>query len=657
MRLVSKETAAKYADCRSRLNAFEDVAAYVREESEQALCLNAFVSYFQSLDGDHPEEKTLPELMALFDSRPYQEMEITAQRAVDYVTDIKRHWDRYEEVAERMLTDEASRHVLTQLLIARLTLDVTRMGKITYPHKDEYFDPSFFRFAPGGVYVDCGGYTGDTVLQYILTCPDYEKIHMLEPSHSVMLRAQSRLEAFSADGSVAFHEAAAGDSERDVFFEENQQSGDGAVSVSRTSVRVRQTTLDALVEGRVSMIKMDIEGMELPALKGAEQTIRRWHPDLAICVYHKPRDLWELIGYIDGLGCDYEYDLRHHGGAHFFDTVLLCRSKTPRHHAEGDFAALRESRLRTLQSICAIYDEEKNAFSIELENYRTWLLQNTAKLLGSINGYQGSISKLQGVEAELRAQDAKRVEQIEKLNQDWLEKLQVRDGQIRERDERIAGINQEWLAQLHAKDALIREKDEAIQKREEEIRQKDDRLLAADKELLSAQKALNETNEQLIEAEQRVVESEEKLQKAERAVELFERNMEKVEAEAQVIYRKCAEIAAQRQKQVRDAERRLEAREVEYRAEKEKTLTMLHERNLAYLELVGETNQQRAQVDQLRRQSAEEAQQQARLQAEIGSLQAQLGQLQAQYNLIIHSGTFRIMAPVRKLLRVLRRGR
>ena len=62
------------------------------------------------------------------------------------------------------------------------------------------------------------------------------------------------------------------------------------------------TTIDKLVEElgieRVDFIKADIEGEELNMLKGARKTIEKFKPKLAICVYHRPQDLWEIPFYI-----------------------------------------------------------------------------------------------------------------------------------------------------------------------------------------------------------------------------------------------------------------------------------------------------------------------------------------------------------------------
>jgi hypothetical protein len=44
----------------------------------------------------------------------------------------------------------------------------------------------------------------------------------------------------------------------------------------------------------VSFIKMDIEGAELDAIRGARKTIRRDHPVLAACTYHQQDHLWRV---------------------------------------------------------------------------------------------------------------------------------------------------------------------------------------------------------------------------------------------------------------------------------------------------------------------------------------------------------------------------
>jgi len=63
------------------------------------------------------------------------------------------------------------------------------------------------------------------------------------------------------------------------------------------------------------MIKLDIEGAEMAALKGAERTIDSFKPKLAICIYHKFNDLWEIPDYLMKKYPFYNYFIRHHSMA------------------------------------------------------------------------------------------------------------------------------------------------------------------------------------------------------------------------------------------------------------------------------------------------------------------------------------------------------
>ena len=65
-------------------------------------------------------------------------------------------------------------------------------------------------------------------------------------------------------------------------------------------------------EDKVTFIKLDIEGSELEALRGAEKIIRRDKPRLAISIYHKPQDYFEIPLYIKELVPEYKLYIRHH---------------------------------------------------------------------------------------------------------------------------------------------------------------------------------------------------------------------------------------------------------------------------------------------------------------------------------------------------------
>lgn len=84
--------------------------------------------------------------------------------------------------------------------------------------------------------------------------------------------------------------------------------------VGNDNAAVQGVTLDSLLDGgEATFIKMDIEGSEMEALKGAADTIRNHHPFLAICVYHRPDHILDIPLFIRGLHPGYRFRLRHYG--------------------------------------------------------------------------------------------------------------------------------------------------------------------------------------------------------------------------------------------------------------------------------------------------------------------------------------------------------
>ena len=77
--------------------------------------------------------------------------------------------------------------------------------------------------------------------------------------------------------------------------------------------KIETISIDEMLDGqRASYIKMDIEGAEMEALQGAHDTINKFRPKLAISVYHKEDDLWNIPYYLHEKYPWYKFYLRHY---------------------------------------------------------------------------------------------------------------------------------------------------------------------------------------------------------------------------------------------------------------------------------------------------------------------------------------------------------
>jgi hypothetical protein len=82
--------------------------------------------------------------------------------------------------------------------------------------------------------------------------------------------------------------------------------------------------IDAVLKGApVNYIKLNIEGAELATLEGAQDSIRRHRPILAISAYHAPDHLWRVPELIHAIVPSYKLHLRQQDSG-FVETVVYA---------------------------------------------------------------------------------------------------------------------------------------------------------------------------------------------------------------------------------------------------------------------------------------------------------------------------------------------
>jgi FkbM family methyltransferase len=186
----------------------------------------------------------------------------------------------------------------------------------------------------GDVVLDCGACYGDTALYFAHKAGPEGKVYSFEflPENLERFRLNLSLNP-TLSKRVEIVEYPLWSASGEQLFIEGRGSGTrvGPHSSDPGALRVSTIAIDDLVRNRqlsrVDMIKMDIEGAELEALKGAEITLKRFRPKLAIAVYHRTEDFWEIPKYLDGLELGYEFYLRHFT-IHAEETILFAVAKS-----------------------------------------------------------------------------------------------------------------------------------------------------------------------------------------------------------------------------------------------------------------------------------------------------------------------------------------
>ena len=113
------------------------------------------------------------------------------------------------------------------------------------------------------------------------------------------------------------------------------KSGDGQI-YAQTSSKPGETrafpcrSIDSFVEqtglDRVDLIKLDLEGADFHAILGAVKTIQNFRPQLAISIYHRLPEYWEMPIALFELCENYDFHLGHYSFERF-ETILYCIPK------------------------------------------------------------------------------------------------------------------------------------------------------------------------------------------------------------------------------------------------------------------------------------------------------------------------------------------
>lgn len=179
-------------------------------------------------------------------------------------------------------------------------------------YSQQYFDEEIMKPCPNEIFIDGGCYDCSTDRLFIKWCGgDYKKIYAFEPdikNYEKCLKEADRIPNLELANKGLWSR------EETLHFAGGAEQGSRIIETKDQSVTtISVAAIDDVVgEDKVTFIKMDVEGAELEALKGARKTIMKHHPRLAISIYHKPEDIWEIPAYILSLSKDYRLYIRHY---------------------------------------------------------------------------------------------------------------------------------------------------------------------------------------------------------------------------------------------------------------------------------------------------------------------------------------------------------
>ena len=182
----------------------------------------------------------------------------------------------------------------------------------------------------GDVVLDIGACWGDTALYFADKVGDNGKVFSFEfiPENIKIYKVNMGLNPHYNNRIQLIENPVADISGQQVYY---QDFGPGStisnVPFKNQTGSTTTLSVDDFAEKynitKVDFIKMDIEGAEPAALRGAVNTIKKHRPKLAIAIYHSLEDFVNIPKWIMDLNLGYEFSLGHYS-IHTEETVIYA---------------------------------------------------------------------------------------------------------------------------------------------------------------------------------------------------------------------------------------------------------------------------------------------------------------------------------------------
>lgn len=221
--------------------------------------------------------------------------------AYDYEAEAA-HFDR----ARALLADERSRTLFDSILRYRRTGQIADCPPASLD--DEYTPRDLARYPEPLRLIDCGAFTGVAIQKFLTAGYTIDSAIAFEPDPASFATLAARnfpitrrlnlpLGTWSSTTQLRFASDASMASHLDT-------AGDTVIQCAAID--------DLLAHEPVNVVKLDVEGAEIEALKGMARLVREQRPSLLVSAYHTPGHLQQIATLIDDWGLDYRFHLRVH---------------------------------------------------------------------------------------------------------------------------------------------------------------------------------------------------------------------------------------------------------------------------------------------------------------------------------------------------------
>jgi FkbM family methyltransferase len=211
-----------------------------------------------------------------------------------------------------MLGDDLSRRELHEQLVWRYWLDYSALSP-ALDGRDTYFPLDLLSPGDDEVFVDCGGFDGDTIRSFSEHWGGrFRHAFAFEPDPANRAALASNVAKSGLTPRITVMPYAVGNTNGPVSFV-CSSSAASHVTAEESGAAIQCRRLDDIEwPFTPTYIKMDIESAEPEAIAGAAELLRKHHPVLAVCTYHRSEHLWQIPNLVRSIAPEYNLFLRRY---------------------------------------------------------------------------------------------------------------------------------------------------------------------------------------------------------------------------------------------------------------------------------------------------------------------------------------------------------
>lgn len=256
-----------------------------------------------------------------FETAPYVEWIPDVEKYRAYLLE---HWDELSQMYDA-LADTCSKETFINIIKGRISGETDYFREVYQP--DKYYPTDIIHLSKGEVWVEAGSFRGETLLDFLNLCPDYQSAYCFESDQDNLKCLEETIARVQNDGKIRIIPKGVWDFKTKLSLSEKNQASSLSHMVEGAATNnggIETTTIDEVIDEPITYLKVSTCCPELRILRSGEQQIEKNHPRISVCVSYCGEDLLDLWNYLRKLVPEYQFYLRQHLQDAGFESFLYA---------------------------------------------------------------------------------------------------------------------------------------------------------------------------------------------------------------------------------------------------------------------------------------------------------------------------------------------